>query len=321
MKKNLLTLVASAALITSVLGGCGNEETTPSETSSDKAAPTESTSTTETPATEPNKGSAVDACAKIFEGDDDAIFMRIPGALIGIGADLTDDQADELTEINEALVEASKLAPDALAGKIDRLNEPFQTFADVVAAGGGSLNMDTSHVTEDIADVMTSCTEAGFSLASDTEAIEEEPEPELTVGQQNAVDKAESYLEYSAFSRSGLIDQLEYEGFTKKQAKFAVDYIDVNWKQQAVDKAESYLDSSSFSRSGLIDQLEYEGFTKKQATFGVEHIDVNWKKQAAKKAESYLESSSFSRSGLIDQLEYEGFTRAQAEYGVKAVGY
>jgi hypothetical protein len=34
---------------------------------------------------------------------------------------------------------------------------------------------------------------------------------------------AESYLEYTAFSRSGLIDQLEYEGFTTAQATYGVD--------------------------------------------------------------------------------------------------
>ncbi len=30
--------------------------------------------------------------------------------------------------------------------------------------------------------------------------------------------KAKSYLEYTSFSRSGLIRQLKYEGFTAKQA-------------------------------------------------------------------------------------------------------
>jgi hypothetical protein len=33
---------------------------------------------------------------------------------------------------------------------------------------------------------------------------------------------ARDYLDYSAFSRSGLIDQLEYEGFSKAQAVYGV---------------------------------------------------------------------------------------------------
>lgn len=34
----------------------------------------------------------------------------------------------------------------------------------------------------------------------------------MTVSQKNAVEKAKSYLRYMAFSRTGLIGQLEYEG-------------------------------------------------------------------------------------------------------------
>ena len=38
-----------------------------------------------------------------------------------------------------------------------------------------------------------------------------------------AVESAESYLEYTAFSKSGLIEQLEYEGFTPAQAQYGAD--------------------------------------------------------------------------------------------------
>jgi hypothetical protein len=73
-----------------------------------------------------------------------------------------------------------------------------------------------------------------------------------------------------AFSRSGLIEQLEYEGFTTPEATLGVDYLNVDWNEQAWKSAESYLDLMAFSRSGLIDQLAYEGFTAEQATYGVD---------------------------------------------------
>ena len=66
-----------------------------------------------------------------------------------------------------------------------------------------------------------------------------------------------------------LIQQLKYEGYSKKDAEYAVDAIKVNWKQQAVKSAKSYLETSSFSRSSRIEQLEYEGFTHEQAIYGV----------------------------------------------------
>jgi hypothetical protein len=90
----------------------------------------------------------------------------------------------------------------------------------------------------------------------------------LTVPQENAKRSAESYLEMSGFSRSGLISQLKYEGFAVKDSERAIRSMKVNWNTEADQSAKSYIDMSGFSRSGLIEQLEYEGFTKAQAAHG-----------------------------------------------------
>lgn len=92
---------------------------------------------------------------------------------------------------------------------------------------------------------------------------------DLSMEEKNAIKKAESYLSLMAFSRSGLINQLEYEGFSNSAATSAVDSIVVDWNEQAAKKAESYLSLMAFSRSGLIDQLKYEGFSNEQAEYGV----------------------------------------------------
>jgi hypothetical protein len=92
--------------------------------------------------------------------------------------------------------------------------------------------------------------------------------PKLTSAQKNAIDKANNYLSFSPFSRSGLIKQLKFEGFGQKVAAFAVDYIHPDWNVQAEKKAKDYLDQQSFSKSGLINQLKFEGFTPAQATYG-----------------------------------------------------
>lgn len=93
---------------------------------------------------------------------------------------------------------------------------------------------------------------------------------EPTMGQKNALAKAKSYLNYSAFSYKGLIEQLEYEKFSNADATYAVDNCGADWFEQAVKKAKSYLSFMSFSRDGLIEQLEYDGFTHEQAVYGVE---------------------------------------------------
>ena len=94
----------------------------------------------------------------------------------------------------------------------------------------------------------------------------------MTAGQRNAVKSAESYLDGPlAFSKSGLIKQLKFEGFSRSDASYAVTHVRVSWNQQAVKSAKSYLDGPlAFSRSGLIHQLRFEGFTPAQAAYGVQ---------------------------------------------------
>ena len=73
-----------------------------------------------------------------------------------------------------------------------------------------------------------------------------------------------------AFSYSGLVEQLEYEGFSHDEAVYGVDHCGADWNAQAVIKAKNYLDLMAFSRDGLIEQLEYEGFTAEQAAYGAQ---------------------------------------------------
>ena len=93
--------------------------------------------------------------------------------------------------------------------------------------------------------------------------------PSVSVSKQNALKSAKSYLSFSAFSRKGLIEQLEYEKYSTEDATYAVDNCGANWNEQAVKSAKSYLSFSSFSHDGLVEQLEYEGFTHEQAEYGV----------------------------------------------------
>ena len=90
----------------------------------------------------------------------------------------------------------------------------------------------------------------------------------LSTERASALQMAHDYLRSSAFSRTGLIEQLEYEGFPKDDATYAVDNCGADWKAQAALMAKQYRKSSAFSHKGLVDQLEYEGFTPEQAEYG-----------------------------------------------------
>ena len=100
-------------------------------------------------------------------------------------------------------------------------------------------------------------------------ATTEAPKPTFSVSQLNAQRSAKNYLGFTAFSRSGLIKQLEFEGFSNADATFGVDAASADWNEQAEKAAKKYLELTAFSRSGLIKQLEFEGYTTDQATHGV----------------------------------------------------
>ena len=131
-------------------------------------------------------------------------------------------------------------------------------------------------------DTSISVTDYVPSTETETAGPATETATPLTLGQQNAIESAQSYLDFSDFSRNGLLDQLtsEYgEGFSKAEAKFAIAYLEknlmVDWNAEAVEAAKSYLEFSSFSKSGLFEQLtsKYGGqFTPKQANHALKAV-------------------------------------------------
>jgi uncharacterized protein YecT (DUF1311 family) len=100
--------------------------------------------------------------------------------------------------------------------------------------------------------------------------------PSLSMQQINAVRAARSYLNISAFSRDGLIEQLSSSagsGFNRNDATLAVDSMNVDWNLEAVKSAKQYLKLMGFSCKGLIQQLSSPAggkFTEQQATFGAQ---------------------------------------------------
>jgi len=117
----------------------------------------------------------------------------------------------------------------------------------------------------------TTSAKEGKEDLNTTEASPEETDS-ATLSEKNAALKARDYLDYSAFSYSGLVEQLEFEGFTHEEAVYGVDRCGADWNEQAALKARDYLDYSAFSRTELIAQLEFEGFTRQQAEYGAQAV-------------------------------------------------
>lgn len=106
------------------------------------------------------------------------------------------------------------------------------------------------------------------------------PASATTMAQRQAIGSAHDYLQFEAFSKQGLIDQLDSkygDGYSKAVATYAVTHIRVSWYKQAVKSAKSYLRFEHFSRSGLINQLHSpygEKFTYRQAVYAANHVGL-----------------------------------------------
>lgn len=146
-------------------------------------------------------------------------------------------------------------------------------------------------------------------------------EDTLTIGQRNAVNSAVSYIDTLDFSHDGLVEQLEFSGFSHDEAVYGADHCGADWKSEALGAAKSYIDTLSYSYKGLIEQLEYSKFTKEQAKYGADNCNADWNQEAAEAAQSYIDTMSMSRDALKEQLDYVGFTESQIKYALSAVGY
>jgi hypothetical protein len=94
------------------------------------------------------------------------------------------------------------------------------------------------------------------------------------ISRANAVRVAKDYLRTSGFSFKGLVEQLEFEGFTASDSRYGASHAGANWWKQAVRVARDYLRTEGFSFRGMVEQLQFEGFTHAQAVYGARTVGL-----------------------------------------------
>lgn len=284
---------------TLLLVGCSSPEvasTNPPQASS----PTPSQSavdSTQSPSLAPVlKVSDEATCQTVLGGDDNQVLVA--AEFLGELGDFDAQAYDEAQDIVEGLDTVAQSASSEIATLLQTMQEPFQEL--IEAADNGTTQVEFRaerfkiaanellSVCEPLIDDATSLqpiSESAPSAEVDAPTSSEEVAEPLTTdaaddpadgttSQMNALETAEDYLQYSAFSKKGLIRQLEFEKYSNSDAKWAAEHVSVDWNEQAAEMAKQYLDYSSFSRQGLIDQLVFEGFSPKQASYGVKEAGL-----------------------------------------------
>lgn len=110
-------------------------------------------------------------------------------------------------------------------------------------------------------------------------AVKEEKKPEVPTEYKSALKKAETYSDMMHMSKAGIYSQLtsEYgEQFTPEAAQYAIDNLQVDYKQNALEKAKTYQEQMSMSPAAIYDQLisEYgEQFTAEEAQYAIDNLE------------------------------------------------
>ena len=149
---------------------------------------------------------------------------------------------------------------------------------------------------------------------SSNEETTKPPLESLSENQVQAIQTAKDYLATIPLSQTELLQMLTVENIDLEDAKFAIEYLNIDWTQEARKKAKEYCKHKiGFSKEKLKAQLLFDHFTKEEANFAVSHINANWIEQAEIVAKEYMEDGVTSKEDLIDALMNEGFSKKEAE--------
>ena len=133
-----------------------------------------------------------------------------------------------------------------------------------------------------------------------------------------------AYEEAKSWSKKHLSQQqikiylTKYDRYSEDATQYALNKLNVDWKEQALLKAKS-LQKYRYSKEKLVEQLiNVELFTQEEADYAAEQVHFDWKENAVKEAESSSNGGNISKERLLKILvEYRKFTQEEAEYAIE----
>ena len=133
-----------------------------------------------------------------------------------------------------------------------------------------------------------------------------------------------AYEEAKSWSKKHLSQQqikiylTKYDRYSEDATQYALNKLNVDWKEQALLKAKSYQEFH-YSKEKLIELLvNLDLFTQEEADYAIEQGHFDWKEEAVKQAESSANGGNISKERLLQKLvEYRRFTQEEAEYAIE----
>ena len=145
------------------------------------------------------------------------------------------------------------------------------------------------------------------------------PLPLLDVEYTSAYATAKEFLKKSPLSMQQIKNDLtKNDRYSEDASLYAIDKLNIDWKEQALLKAKSY-QMYHYSKEKLVDQLiKFDLFTQEEADYAVEQGHFDWKEEAVKAVESFGSGGNYSKERLLEKLvEIRKFTQEEAEYAIE----
>ena len=136
---------------------------------------------------------------------------------------------------------------------------------------------------------------------------------------KGAYAKAKFWSEKSPLSEQQIkIYLTKYDRYSEDATQYALNKLNIDWKEQALLKAKSYQEFH-YSKEKLIKLLvNLDLFTQEEADYAIEQGHFDWKEEAVKQAESSANGGNISKERLLKILvEYRKFTQEEAEYAIE----
>ena len=138
--------------------------------------------------------------------------------------------------------------------------------------------------------------------------------PEYT----RAYEKAKSWSKKHLSMQQIKNDLTKNDRYSEDASLYAINKLNIDWKEQALLKAKSY-QTFHFSKEYLLGRLiNVDLFTQEEADYAIEQGHFDWKENAVKEVESFGSGGNYSKERLLEKLvDIRKFTQEEAEYAIE----
>lgn len=223
----------------------------------------------------PNQDTASETVSEIESKAESTIISEIESSKIESTID------SSVAEVSK--IESSKTESEVTSSKSESKNESKVTSSraesknesKVTSSRTESKNESkvASSKTESKNESKVTSSASKSKIESKVESSKSESDNDVPTQYQEVLERAKSFIESGEYSYSGLIEILEFVGYSNDEAEFAALNCNADWNNEAVQCAESYLDIKNMTKDELYGQLEYEGFTKEQISYALSKVE------------------------------------------------